>query len=122
MKDIDLKPTPEQIAQKAREYLGTPWHHAGRVKGRSGGVDCGGLVYCVLTELGATMPLFKSYSGYTLDDNFDRMKATAEEYGERLSDLQVGELPEPGSILLFRGHLMTHHCGIFTPQNTIVHA
>lgn len=42
--------TREQIVQKAREFVGTPYHHQGRLK--HVGVDCVGLVVCIAEELG----------------------------------------------------------------------
>ena len=44
--------TREQVVAKAREYIGTPFQHQGRVKGKKGGIDCVGLVMCVAEELG----------------------------------------------------------------------
>lgn len=38
----------------AREYLGTPYHHQGRVKGH--GIDCIGLLVCVGWEQGSLAP------------------------------------------------------------------
>ncbi len=40
----------KKIVEKAREYLGTPFHHQGRLKGI--GIDCIGLLSCVAHELG----------------------------------------------------------------------
>lgn len=42
------------IVQTAREYLGTPYHHQGRVKGH--GIDCVGLIVCVARECGRIDP------------------------------------------------------------------
>lgn len=39
-----------EIVRQARTWLGTPFHHQGRLKGV--GVDCAGLVICVAWELG----------------------------------------------------------------------
>jgi cell wall-associated NlpC family hydrolase len=44
-------PSSLSIITKAREYLGTPFHHQARVKGK--GVDCAGLLVLVARELGA---------------------------------------------------------------------
>lgn len=41
--------TREQIIAKAREYIGTPFRHQARLKGV--GVDCGGLMVCVVRDL-----------------------------------------------------------------------
>lgn len=42
--------TGDQVAASAREWLGTPWHHQGRLKGV--GVDCAGVVLGVARDLG----------------------------------------------------------------------
>ena len=39
-----------KVVEKAREYVGTPFHHQGRQKGV--GIDCIGLIVCVAKELG----------------------------------------------------------------------
>ena len=44
--------TREMIVAEARKWLGTPFHHQGRVMGH--GVDCAGLVACVGKALGLT--------------------------------------------------------------------
>ena len=47
--------TPEQIVAQARTWLGTKYHHQGRLKKSQrgpGGVDCLGLVIGVIDELG----------------------------------------------------------------------
>ena len=41
--------TRQMIVEKAREYLDTPFHHQGRLKGV--GVDCIGLLRCVADEI-----------------------------------------------------------------------
>lgn len=42
--------TRQQIVTVARNYLGTPFHHQGRLKGK--GIDCLGLIVCVCRDLG----------------------------------------------------------------------
>ena len=47
--------TPDQIVDQARTWLGTKYHHQGRLKKSQrgpGGVDCLGLVIGVIDELG----------------------------------------------------------------------
>lgn len=44
-----LVPRADVVAE-ARSWLGTPFHHQGRLKGI--GVDCGGLLICVANKLG----------------------------------------------------------------------
>lgn len=56
------RPTGQEFVDKAREYIGTPWMHAQRVKGV--GVDCVGLFICVARELGLTTWNAPNYSRY----------------------------------------------------------
>lgn len=49
-----------KIVEKAREYLGTPFHHQGRLKGI--GIDCIGLLSCVAHELGIFTKDHTNYS------------------------------------------------------------
>ena len=42
--------TRQDIIDKAREFIGTPFHHQARLKGI--GIDCVGLLVCVANELG----------------------------------------------------------------------
>ena len=53
--------TRQQIITIARSYLGTPFHHQGRLKGV--GVDCVGLVVCVMRELGIEVKDSFDYNG-----------------------------------------------------------
>ena len=48
------------IVDKSREYLNTPFHHQGRVKYH--GVDCVGLIICTFRELGINI---EDVQGYT---------------------------------------------------------
>lgn len=66
-----------EIVQTARQYLGTPYHHCGRLKGV--GIDCIGLVRCVGQELGlpGSNHDLKGYSrqpdGVTLEREFGKV-------------------------------------------------
>lgn len=53
-------PSPADIVRVARTYLGTPFHHQGRVKGH--GIDCIGLVVGVAKELGLPHHDLKGYA------------------------------------------------------------
>ncbi len=43
-----------QVIEKAREYVGSPYRHQGRVKHKA--IDCLGLIACVAEELGIVDP------------------------------------------------------------------
>lgn len=45
-----MKRSTTEVVQKAREYLGTPFQHQGRLKGIA--LDCVGLPLCVAEDLG----------------------------------------------------------------------
>jgi cell wall-associated NlpC family hydrolase len=79
----------ELIIKTAREYLGTPFHHQGRVKGV--GIDCAGLVECVAREIGYAIPV---HDGYGRQPFAGQMEAKLDEYLERSATL------EPGCVLL----------------------
>ena len=80
------------IVKKAREYLGTPFHHQGRVK--SIGVDCIGLIVGVAQELGLTTHDSIAYSRYP--DGRTLMK----ELKEHLIEVPIDE-SLPGDVLVF---------------------
>jgi cell wall-associated NlpC family hydrolase len=61
--------TNEQIVAQARTWLGTKYHHQGRLKkgaGHKGGADCVGLVLGVADELG-----IRDYRGEALLSSYD---------------------------------------------------
>lgn len=41
-------PTRDDFVNAARAYIGTPWHHRGRLPGVA--IDCGGIVVCALRD------------------------------------------------------------------------
>jgi cell wall-associated NlpC family hydrolase len=41
-----------EVDRIAREWIGTPFHDLGEVKGKNGGVDCAKLLKCVYVEAG----------------------------------------------------------------------
>lgn len=101
-----------QIVEKAREYIGTPWHHCGRKKGV--GVDCVGLLACVGIELGVP---FSDVPFYSQGDEFELMCECLEETCiEIVDDLKAGD------ILIFRRGPITNHCGVYTGEDTFIHA
>lgn len=112
----------EQIVATAREYIGTPWVHCGRVKGV--GIDCSGLIDCVLGELGVKTG---APTAYPLDGDFDAM---IDGFRRVCRELRDDEPLNEGDFLVFRNNLvgvrvpMTNHCGIYTGpgDDTVIHA
>lgn len=107
--------TRTQIVEKAREYLGTPFRHQGRAKGR--GVDCAGLLICVARDLGVRDPAWDvSHYGHLpnggqLQDHMARnMQAIA------LSDSDAGD------VLLMSFGNEPQHIAIKTSKDYIIHS
>jgi len=42
----------EAVLKEAREWIGTPYRHEGRIKGYRGGVDCGQILACIFENAG----------------------------------------------------------------------
>jgi len=96
---------------KAREYVGTPFHQQGRVKGR--GLDCIGIVLCVGEDLGLQYrdgrPIQRfDYMNYALFPVLDQMQAEAEKNFVKKDLLTM----KPGDILTMRAPHMVHHMAI----------
>lgn len=103
--------TPAAIVAQARTWLGTPFHHQGRVKGV--GVDCIGLIVGVARELELT-----DQKGMALAD-YDEANYSPTPDGRslkaavcrHLAEIPVGEAV-PGDLFLFRFHHDPQHIGI----------
>ena len=83
--------TRDRIIQTALDYLDTPYHHQGRVKGV--GVDCAGLVICVARDLGL--------SDYDLD-GYSRHADGVSLLKEFSAHCQPVSAPREGDSLVFR--------------------
>lgn len=110
-------PTRRQIVDQARMWLGTPFHHQGRLKGRR--VDCAGLLLCVCQELGAGVPFgpYLNYDPYPTDDTVLR------ECRKNFREIPVKDI-RPGDILCMRTPVPCH-VGFVTdlaPGLGIIHA
>lgn len=100
------------VVEKARGLLGTPWHHQGRLPGF--GIDCIGIVVCI-----AHARDYFSYdeTNYGRDPTDDRLERGLERFFKRIDGP-----PAPGCVLLFE-HPETkrQHLGIAT-ENGMIHA
>jgi len=94
-----------RIAAEARTWLGTPWHHQGRVRGA--GVDCGGLVLEVFKAVGVLPPDFE-VGYYGRNPNLPRLIATLSAWAREAQDIR------PGDVLLFTIVDAPRHLGIAT--------
>ena len=98
--------TRTKIVTIARSYLGTPFRHQGRMKGF--GVDCVGLLVCVMRECGLQVQDQANYNGL-IDAGLLRSKLDAH-LVIRANDCS----PLPGDVLLLSIGKNPQHIGIAT--------
>lgn len=103
--------TPEEFVAGAREWVGTPFKHQGRVKGI--GVDCIGVVYCTGRDMGIVDPSVMVPYGRSPDGRL--LPAILNANMHRVRKLQ------PGDVLLFKFVKEPQHVGVYTGRN-IIHA
>lgn len=104
------------VIQEAAEWIGTPYHHAARVKGA--GVDCLQILAAVYRATGVIGDVEIPY--YVADWHLHR---DAERYMEGL--LQYAhpvDAPLPGDIALFRFGRTYSHGAIVTEWPRLIHA
>lgn len=119
-----------RIIEEARSWIGTPFHHQGRLKGV--GVDCLGLVLGVMKELGLTTHYRDRYNKRLPFTKFDITNYSREPDGRTLKrslDLLIDPINDvntiqPGDIALFFVKERPQHLGIIGNHNglSVIHA
>lgn len=95
---------PHRAVALARSYLGTPFHHQGRLRGV--GVDCVGLVLCVARELGV-VPQGWDVPGYSRHpDGVELVRHLTERMDA------VPDAMRPGDVVLVAFARHPQHVGI----------
>lgn len=110
--------TPDQVIAEARSWIGTPYHHMGNVKGRSGGVDCGMIIIRIYSEVGF-FPFFdpRPYPRqFHLHQQDEWYKGIVEKF------CTEDPLPQPGFIALWKVGRIFSHGSIVTKWPSVVHA
>jgi cell wall-associated NlpC family hydrolase len=97
--------TSKKIIAKAREYLGTPFRHQGRLKGV--GVDCAGLVVCVAKELKISNFDFKAYGAMP---NAAKLQTILNEQMEKIPTSEA----KAGDVYLMKFDKEPQHLAIVT--------
>jgi NlpC/P60 family putative phage cell wall peptidase len=106
-----------EIVAEARSWVGTPFHHQGRVK--KAGCDCIGMVLGALHNVGArsrardeagNVVPFTAFdrTDYSPDPNSDRLEHTLDEH---LIEIPVASIRK-GDVLLFKIIHLPQHVGI----------
>lgn len=103
-------PNRADIITAARTYLGTPFHHQGRVKGV--GIDCVGLIAGVAKDVG--LPLIDCLAYGRVPDGVTLLAKMREQTIELSPKDRT-----PGNIVVFRVKRYPRHVGIFTDHGLI---
>lgn len=108
-----------RVVDEARRWLGTPFHHAARVRGA--GVDCAQLVAAVYEAAGVAphivAPVYPPDWGLHRDEEI--LLGFVERHAARVEPAQVG----PGDIAVFRyGRCVSHIAIVVAPPSEILHA
>ena len=110
--------TAERIVSQARTWLGTKYHHQGRLKksaSGAGGVDCIGLIVGVIDELG-----IQGENGMLLAQADDFNYSMYPERGRLVASIakHLQEIPinekQIGDVLLFKTFNDPQHVGLLT--------
>lgn len=106
--------TRNDIVEKAREYIDTPFVHQGRLKGK--GIDCIGLIVGVAKELGLFEYDHKAYARYSDGTLLMQHMHTVYDLGD-IADRQAGDV-----VIYWVSRQTRHpqHVGILT-DNGIIH-
>lgn len=99
-----------KIVETAREYIGTPFQHQGRLKGV--GVDCAGLIICVAHDIGYTDYDFTAYSRIP---SGGRLEALLLQY---LDIIPINEAA-PGDVYLLKIDREPQHLAIVSDHGII---
>lgn len=107
----------ERILAEARSWLGTPFHHKGRIKGV--GVDCGGLIYSVFNACGYRLPPFPD--DYAEDWSLHRANAAI--YLDFIKPYTTPvSSPQPGDLMMVQYGRHMGHGTIYVGNGTVIHA
>jgi len=104
--------TADEIIGAARECLGTPFKHQGRIVGLA--LDCAGVIVHTCERLGITVEQPAAYGRLPHD-------AMLEFWADRQPFLERASVPQAGDILLMKFTGDPQHVAIFTGEN-VVHA
>lgn len=98
------------IIAYARECLGTPYLHQGRIVGL--GLDCAGVIAHVAKRLGLKVLETQGYAR-TPSQGLIELAADSQDWLERVFEMQAGD------VLMMRFTGDPQHVGIFTGENLI---
>ncbi|MBS0370208.1 MAG: hypothetical protein JSS57_13505 [Proteobacteria bacterium] len=103
----------ERICAEAQAWIGTPYHHHGRIKGV--GVDCAQILIAVFSAVGLIDPFDPGDypHDWHLHHSDEIYMRWLDRFGDRIAQ------PSPGDVALFRFGRCYSHGGIVTPDGVI---
>jgi len=107
----------DYVCERALTYLGTPFHHQGRLKGV--GLDCAGFIVELAKECNLYVDKVEDLTGYSRVPDGKSLREVLVK-GTRceksISDLKAGD------IILMKFLKEPQHLGLYMPNNQIIHA
>ena len=108
--------TRQELADAAKGYIGTPWHHQGRKKGI--GIDCVGLLIGVAKEIGFIVRDREGYPLYPNDVSSMLLEIFDEHKLKRTDEVKKGNI----LAFCFGKAKFPSHVGVVVEGGEMVHA
>lgn len=104
-----------RLVEIARSYLGTPFHHQGRLPGV--GLDCAGVVVCAARELGIAV---NDVQGYGRIPSNGLFPAAVEGHCDKIPQGMV----QPGDLMMFAFRAEPQHIAVVSQvaPTMLIHA
>lgn len=111
--------TREMVLREAESWIGTPFHHMGRVKGA--GTDCGQVLLGIYHNVGCIPKIKTEY--YPRDFHIHSTQEWYLGIVQRFAR-EITGLPQPGDVALFRleGGLIFSHGAVVYSWPKVIHA
>lgn len=107
----------QAVIAEALTWLGTPYHHHGRLKGV--GVDCGQSLCAIYEAAGVTAEI--DPGTYSTAWHLHRSEELYVQWLERVGAVRTDK-PSAGDVALFRFGRTFSHGGVLVDQRTVLHA
>lgn len=118
---IDNGQARASVIAEALSWVGTPYHHHGRIKGV--GVDCAQLLIAVYSATGAVPQATEVPNHYPTDWHLHRSEEMFRSWLAHVGAVQRDpDARCPGDIALFQFGRCFSHGGIFLEPETILHS
>ena len=108
---------PIALIEASKKAIGTPYQHLGRVLGQ--GVDCLGLVVCVLREVGIDIADFSYEKDWWEGDRKTKFQKA---YYEEFEVVPMGVQKAGDVVALRMSHPFTDHVGLMLDRSRFLHA